>query len=164
MRNIYPRVRFLNERFQIRVCVVLFVLISAKEAKIEMSALSRDSAAERSVHITPRQDDFPVCNTFPEPLKEKYVLFEGDSFLIALQADCPPDSPTDAKFEFLQSPPRFVVFSVVFRGPRSALSLLLARPQPGDAGDYRISFSVTHCTGGAGCGVTSFRLKVKPAQ
>ena len=145
-------------------CVVLFVLISAKEAKIQINASRGEGASELSEHKAPFRADAPVCNTFPEPLKEKYVIAEGDSFLIALQADCPPDSPTDAKFEFLQSPPRFVVFSVVFRGPRSALSLLLARPQPGDAGDYRISFSVSHCTGGAGCGFKSFRLKVKPAQ
>jgi hypothetical protein len=145
-------------------CVVLFVLISAKEGKIEMSALSSGSAAERSVHITPRGVDFPVCNTFPEPLKEKYVLFEGDSLVIGLLADCPADSPNDAKFEFLQQPPSFVALTIPYRGPRSALSLLLINPRRGDAGDYRINFSVTHCTGGAGCGVTNFRLKVKPAQ
>jgi len=145
-------------------CVVIFLLISAKEAKIEMSAVSTGSAAERSVRIAPRLADFPVCNTFPEPLKEKYVLFEGDSLVIGLLADCPADSPNDAKFEFLQQPPRFVFFTIPYRGPRSALSLLLINPRRGDAGDYRINFSVTHCTGGVGCGVTSFRLKVKPAQ
>jgi len=146
------------------VCVVFFVLLSARETKIEMNASSSDRAPERSVHIVPGQDDFPVCNTFPEPLKEKYVLFEGDSLVIGLLADCPADSPNDAKFEFLQQPPGFVAFKIPYRGPRSALSLLLINPRRGDAGDYRINFSVTHCTGGVGCGVTNFRLKVKPAQ
>ena len=51
----------------------------------------------------------------------------------------------------------------VDRGPRSALAVLLIAPRAGDAGDYRITFDVTHCTGGVGCGRQSFRLKVKRA-
>jgi hypothetical protein len=143
--------------------VLIFVVISAKEAKIEMNASSGEIASERSKHEAPAGVDFPVCNTFPEPLKEKYVIAEGDSFVIGLQADCPPDSPSDAKFEFLQPPPRFVGFTAAYRGLRSALSLMVISPRRGDAGDYRINFSVSHCTGGAGCGFTGFRLKVKPA-
>src|SRR5258706_4137378 len=96
--------------------VAMFVLMSAKEARIQMNASPSEGASDRSEVKEPVGADFPVCNTFPEPLKEKYVISEGDSFVIGLQADCPPDSPSDAKFEFLQPPPRFVGFTGAYRG------------------------------------------------
>jgi len=145
-------------------CVVLFVLLSAREAKIEMNTSSTNGLTSHSGRTASVLEDSPVCNIFPEPLKEKYIITEGDSFVIGVSADCPPDSPNDAKFEFLQPPPRFAAFTLAYRGPRSALSLLLISPRRGDAGNYFIIFSVTHCTGGAGCGFTGFKLKVKPAQ
>ena len=145
------------------VCVVFFVLLSARETKIEMNVSSSDSAPERSNGVATRsQQPFPVCSIFF--LKDKFVTTEGDPFVIAVEADCPPGAPTDAKFEFLQPPPRFVAFSYVYRSEVSALKLIAVQPQRGDAGNYFITFSVTHCTGGAGCGFESFRLKVKPAQ
>jgi len=144
-------------------CVVVFVLISAREAKIEMNAPATDSASERSNGVaTGPQQPFPVCSIFF--LKDKFVTTEGDPFVIAVEADCPPGAPTDAKFEFLQPPPRFVAFSYVYRSEVSALKLIAVQPQRGDAGNYFITFSVTHCTGGAGCGFRSFKLKVKPPQ
>ncbi len=145
-------------------CVVMFVLLSAREAKIDVNTLSANGLTSHSGRTASVAADSPVCNIFPEPLKEKYVMLEGDSFVIGVSADCPPNSPTDAKFEFLQPPPRFVAFTVVYRGPRSALSLLLIRPQRGDAGNYMILFTHQACTGGAGCGFTGFKLKVKSPQ
>jgi len=133
-------------------------LLSCKDAKIDTIASSRDVLGASS------QQPGPVCNTFPEPLKDKYVIAEGDSFVIGVQADCPPDSPNDAKIEFAQPPPRFVFLSYIFRSEISALKLILVQPRRGDAGSYLITFSSSHCTGGAGCGVTGFKLKVKPAQ
>lgn len=107
--------------------------------------------------------DAPNCGILPSPLNEKYVIREGESFIIAVEADCPPGSPNDAKFEFVGEHPRFVNFSFPYRGPRSALSVLLIAPRAGDAGDYRITFDVPFCTGGFSCGRQSFRLKVKRA-
>ena len=107
--------------------------------------------------------DAPTCGILPSPLNEKYVIREGESFVIAVEADCPPDSPNDAKFEFVGEHPQFVNFSFPYRGPRSALSVLLIAPRAGDAGDYRITFDVPFCTGGLVCGRQSFRLKVKRA-
>jgi len=138
------------------VFVVLLVLLSCKEAKIDTNASSSDRAR------TPAQQPFPVCTVFF--LKDKYVTTEDDPFVIAVESDCPPDAPNDAKFEFLQPPPRFVTMSYVYRSEVSALKLILVQPQRGDAGNYLVSYSVTHCTGGAGCGFRSFKLKVKPAQ
>jgi len=135
--------------------VMFVILLSCKEAKID--------ADNSSKHIAARsQQPGPVCSIFF--LKDKYVTTEGDPFVIAVEADCPPGAPTDAKFEFLQPPPRFVAFSYVYRSEVSALKLIAVQPQRGDAGNYFITFSVTHCTGGAGCGFRSFKLKVKPAQ
>jgi len=143
-------------------CVVLFVLLSAKEAKFQINAPASDGVSERSNGVaTGSQQPGPVCSIFF--LKDKYVTTEGDPFVIAVESDCPPGAPTDAKFEFLQPPPRFVAFSYVYRSEVSALKLIAVQPQRGDAGNYFITFSVTHCTGGAGCGFRSFKLKVKPA-
>lgn len=136
--------------------VIILVLLSCKEAKIDTNASSRDRAG------TPSQQPAPVCTIFF--LKDKYVTTEGDPFVIAVESDCPPGAPTDAKFEFLQPPPRFVAFSYIYRSEVSALKLIAVQPQRGDAGNYLVSYSVTHCTGGAGCGFRSFKLKVKPAQ
>lgn len=144
-------------------CVVVFVLISAKEAKIEMNASATDSASGRSSGVaTLSQQPFPKCTIFF--LKDKYVTTEGDPFVVAVEADCPPGAPNDAKIEFAQPPPRFVTMSYIYRSEISALKLILVQPQRGDAGTYLITFSSSHCTGGAGCGVTGFKLKVKPAQ
>lgn len=135
--------------------VVIFVLLSCKEARIDTKASSRGGGE------TPSQQPAPVCTIFF--LKDKYVTTEGEPFVIAVESDCPPNAPNDAKFEFLQPPPKFVTMSYVYRSEVSALKLILVQPQRGDAGDYRVTYSVTHCTGGAGCGFRSFRLKVKPA-
>ncbi len=137
------------------VCVVIFVLVSCKEAKVDTDVLSSHDVAP------PSQQPGPVCGIFF--LKDKYITTEGDPFVIAVEADCPPGSPNDAKFEFLQTPPRFITMSYVYRSEISALKLILVQPQRGDAGNYFITFSVAHCTGGAGCGFTGFKLKVKPA-
>ncbi len=134
----------------------MFVLLFCKEAKIDTDASSSHVVATRS------QQPGPVCTIFF--LKDKYVTTEGEPFVIAVEADCPPNAPNDAKFEFLQPPPQFVTMSYVYRSEVSALKLILVQPQRGDAGDYRVTYSVTHCTGGAGCGFRSFKLKVKPAQ
>ena len=136
--------------------VVIFVLLSWKEAKIDTIASSSERVG------TPSQQPGPVCTIFF--LKDKYVTTEGEPFVIAVESDCPPNAPNDAKFEFLKPPPRFVAMSYVYRSEVSALKLILVQPQRGDAGDYRVTYSVTHCTGGAGCGFRSFKLKVKPAQ
>jgi len=136
--------------------VVIFVLFSCKEAKIDTIASTR-----RGVGATSQQPG-PVCSIFF--LKEKYVTTEGDAFVVAVEADCPPNSPNDAKIEFVQPPPRFVTMSYMYRSEISALKLILVQPQRGDAGNYLITFSSSHCSGGAGCGVTGFKLKVKAAQ
>src|ERR1700687_3561135 len=130
------------------ILVIMFVLLSYKEVKIDTNASSSDGAR------MPSQQPFPVCTIFF--LKDKYVTAEGDPFVIAVESDCPPNSPNDAKFEFLQPPPRFVTMSYVYRSEVSALKLILVQPQRGDAGNYSVSYSVTHCTGGAGCGFRSF--------
>ncbi|SRR6266571_998885 len=114
--------------------------------------------------------DSPMSTQQPAPacdivfFKDKYVIAEGERLVMALEADCPRNSPTDARFEFLESPPRFVSLSYVYRSEISALKLLSVQPRRGDAGDYRITFNMIACTGGAGCGRFTFRLKVKPAQ
>src|SRR5712692_9401812 len=130
--------------------VIIFVLLSCKEAKIDADASSNHIA-------TKSQQPFPVCTIFF--LKERYITTEGDPFVVAVEADCPPNSPNDAKIEFAQPPPRFVTMSYIYRSEVSALKLILVQPQRGDAGNYLITFSSSHCTGGAGCGVTGFRLK-----
>jgi len=135
--------------------VITFVLLSCKEAKIDADGLSNHIA-------TKSQQPGPVCSIFF--LKDKYVTTEGDPFVVAVEADCPPNSPDDAKIEFAQTPPRFVTMSYIYRSEVSALKLILVQPQRGDAGNYLITFSSSHCTGGAGCGVTGFKLKVKPSQ
>lgn len=136
--------------------VIIFVLLSCKEAKVDTIASSRDGIG------APSQRPGPVCTIFF--LKDKYITTEGEPFVVAVEADCPPNSPNDAKIEFAQSPPRFVTMSYVYRSEVSALKLILVQPQRGDAGNYLVTFSSSHCTGGAGCGVTGFKLKVKPAQ
>jgi len=136
-------------------CLVMFVLLFCKEAKIDADASSKHIAARS-------QEPFPKCTIFF--LKDKYVTTEGDPFVVAVEADCPPGAPNDAKIEFAQPPPRFVTMSYIYRSEISALKLILVQPQRGDAGSYLITFSSSHCTGGAGCGVTGFKLKVKPAQ
>jgi len=145
----------------IALAVVFVQLLLAEGTHIRTKARNSDNVAGATRHT--RTADFPLCNTLPEPLKLKYVIREGEAFVIAVQADCPSGSPNDAKFEFVETPPRFVNFSFPYRGPRSALALLLVDTRAGDAGDYRITFDVTHCTGGVGCGRQSFRLKVKRA-
>ena len=136
--------------------VAILVLLSCKEAKIDADRSGNYATAAAT------QQPPPVCTIFFP--KEKYVTMEGDPFVIAVSADCPPDSPNDAKFEFLQPPPRFVRFSAVYRSTVSALILILVEPQRGDAGTYRVTYSSTHCTGGAGCGFNSFKLKVQRAD
>jgi len=135
--------------------VILIVLLSCKEAKIDANVSSKHIAARSQV-------PFPKCTIFF--LKDKYVTTEGDPFVVAVEADCPPGAPNDAMIEFALPPPRFVTLSYIYRSEISALKLILVQPQRGDAGNYIITFSSTHCIGGAGCGVTGFRLKVKPAQ
>lgn len=135
--------------------VILIILLSCKEAKIDADISSK--------HIATRtQVPFPKCTIFF--LKDKYVTTEGDPFVVAVEADCPPGAPNDAMIEFAQPPPRFVTLSYIYRSEISALKLILVQPQRGDAGNYLITFSSSHCTGGAGCGVTGFKLKVKRAQ
>jgi len=135
--------------------VVILVLLSCDEAKINTDSLDGHYMARV-------QQPPPACAIFF--LKDKYVTTEGDPFVIAVEADCPPNSPTDAKFEFLQPPPRFVTFSLVYRSTISALVLILVQPQRGDAGTYRVTYNSIHCTGGAGCGFKSFKLKVQRAD
>jgi hypothetical protein len=133
-----------------------------------LAAGTRYSISDPAVAAKSRGDGFavsdaPNCGILPSPLNEKYVIREGDSFIIAVEADCPPGAPNDAEFEFVGEHPRFVTFTFPYRGPRSALSVLLIAPRAGDAGDYRITFDVPFCTGGFSCGRQSFRLKVKRA-
>jgi len=136
------------------VCVVLFVLVAC-EGKIGADVSGKHIAAGS-------QQPGPVCSIFF--LKDRYVTTEGDPFVVAVEADCPPGAPNDAMIEFALPPPRFVTLSYIYRSEISALKLILVQPQRGDAGNYLITFSSSHCTGGAGCEVTGFRLKVKPAQ
>ncbi len=143
--------------------VFMIVLVSIRDAKIGPNAPSSNNALVHANTAAEVPLDAPVCTIYPFPLQPKYVTTEGKPFVIAISADCPPNSPTDPTFEFLQPAPRFVNFSDVYRGPRSALTLLLISPQPGDAGTYGIIFNVKACSGGTGCGFTGFTLKVKPA-
>src|SRR5947209_3759653 len=110
--------------------VVVFVLLCASERKIDVDASSNHGIA------TPTQQPNPVCGVIF--FKDKYVITEGERFVIALENDCPRNSPTDAKFDFLEPPPRFVSLSYVYRSEISALKLMSVQPQRGDAGDYRI--------------------------
>jgi hypothetical protein len=144
--------------------VLLVLLLSVREARIATTASNISPDVAPSERGTVVLLDAPACATyFP---KDKYVTTEREPLIIAIAADCPPGSPTDPKFEFLQpAPPSFVVFSQVYRGVNSALTLLFINPQRGDAGDYRINYRVGACSGGTGCSpLVSFRLKVKPAQ
>ncbi len=64
--------------------VVILVLLSCQEAKIDTDAYNAHGV------VSPSQQPAPFCNIFF--LKDKYVTTEGDPFVIAVSADCPPDS------------------------------------------------------------------------
>src|SRR3981081_333222 len=74
------------------VFVVVLVFFSYKEVKIDTNASSSDGAGARS------QQPFPKCTIFF--LKDKYVTTEGDPFVVAVEADCPPGAPNDVMIEF----------------------------------------------------------------
>jgi hypothetical protein len=96
-------------------CVVVFVLVAC-EGTIGVDASSKHIAARS-------QQPGPVCSIFF--LKDKYVTTEGDPFVVAVEADCPPGAPNDAMIEFALPPPRFVTLSYIYRSEISALKLIL---------------------------------------
>lgn len=97
------------------------------------------------------------------PQKEKYATQEDDTFIVAMNVQCPAGGSLDeARLEVLPPTPNFVRVSSFCSCGLRAIGLLTVAPQRGDAGTYDVKVRATGCGGSLG-GLVTFKLKVKRA-
>jgi hypothetical protein len=147
----------------------LMLLFSLAYLQSKNAYLARGSASKASSDGAPQLP--PAGNGAPSfhfPIKEQYVTFEGDPFLVLVGVDC-AGSESPPRFELLPPSPDFARIGLICApGPgRFAQALIAISPTTGTRGKYQVKVGATRCGADpdekAG-EILSLNVKVKAAR
>jgi hypothetical protein len=144
----------------------LLSLAYLQDRKADSSNLATVQPSSESIAQLP-----PAGNGAPSfhfPIKEQYVTFEGDPFLVLVGVDC-AGSESPPRFELLPPSPDFARIGLICPpGPgRFAQALIAISPTTGTRGKYQVKVGATRCgadpdeTAGE---ILSLNVKVKGAR